>query len=101
MCRTRCGMFGPSSGSAIFKSQKGVCRVPDIRAHRRGTEAPRHLRTMVVAAFVVPVAIAYACNPQAHVSLDKTSYQPGSAITVHGSYFTGNSAVTVSGPTGS
>jgi hypothetical protein len=57
--------------------------------------------TMVVAAFVVPVAIAYACNPQAHVSLDKTSYQPGSAITVHGSYFTGNSAVTVSGPTGS
>ncbi len=49
--------------------------------------------TMVVAAFVVPVAIAYACNPQAHVALDKTSYQPGSAITVHGSYFPGNAAV--------
>lgn len=59
------------------------------------------LATMVVAAFVVPVAIAYACNPQAHVALDKTSYQPGGAITVHGSYFVGNSAVTVSGPTGS
>ncbi len=57
--------------------------------------------TMVVAACLVPIAIAYACNPQAHVAVDKTSYQPGGAITVHGSYFVGNSAVTVSGPTGS
>ena len=57
--------------------------------------------TMLVAAFVVPVAIAYACNPQAHVSLDKTSYQPGSTITVYGSYFPATPTVTVSGPTGS
>ena len=53
--------------------------------------------TMLVAAFVVPAAIAYACNPQAHVALDKTSYQPGSSITVYGSYFPGNVNVTVSG----
>ncbi len=56
--------------------------------------------TMVVAALVVPAAIAYACNPQAHVSLDKTSYQPSSAITVYGSYFPGNTNITVSGPSG-
>ncbi|MGI9098671.1 MAG: hypothetical protein ACR2H2_09330 [Solirubrobacteraceae bacterium] len=52
----------------------------------------------MAAAVVVPVAIAYACNPQAHVSIDKTAYQPGTAITVNGSFFTPNSAVTVSGP---
>lgn len=57
--------------------------------------------SMMVAAVLVPVAIAYACNPQAHVSLDKTSYQPGGAISIHGSYFVGNASVTVSGPTGS
>ena len=70
---------------------------------RTGAGRRRHatFATLLVAAFVVPVAIAYACNPQAHVSLDKTSYQPGSAISVSGSYFTPNSSVSVSGPTGS
>jgi len=57
--------------------------------------------SLVVAAVVIPVAIAYACNPQAHVSLDKTSYQPGGTVTVYGSYFPGNASITVSGPTGS
>lgn len=57
--------------------------------------------SLVVAAVVIPVAIAYACNPQAHVSLDKTSYQPGGTVTVYGSYFPGNASITVTGPTGS
>jgi len=50
---------------------------------------------------VVPAAIAWACNPQAHVSLDRTSYSPGQSITAYGSYFPGNSNITVSGPSGS
>jgi hypothetical protein len=50
---------------------------------------------------VVPAAIAWACNPQAHVSLDKTSYAPGQSITAYGSYFTGNANITVTGPGGS
>ncbi len=57
--------------------------------------------TMVAALFVVPAAIAYACNPQAHVSLDKSTYQPGAAITVYGSYFVPNANIAVSGPSGS
>ena len=64
----------------------------DVAPRRRVTFV-----TMLVAALVVPAAIAYACNPQAHVSLDKTSYQPGSSITVYGSYFPGNVNVSVSG----
>jgi hypothetical protein len=59
------------------------------------------LVSLVVAAFTLPVAIAFACNPQAHVSLDRTAYQPGAPIAVHGSFFATNAAVTVSGPTGS
>ncbi len=63
---------------------------------RRGVS----IASLAVAAVVVPVAIAFACNPQAHISLDKTSYQPGAAIGVHGSYFPGNTGVAVSGPAG-
>lgn len=74
---------------------------------QQGRTGPVHRRrsatfvTLVIAALLVPVAIAFACNPQAHVSLDKTAYQPGSAMTVNGSFFSPNSAVTVSGPGGS
>jgi len=50
---------------------------------------------------VVPAAIAWACNPQAHVTLDKTSYSPGQTITAYGSYFTSNANITVTGPGGS
>ena len=72
------------------------------KSGRTGAGRRRHVTfaTMLVAAFVVPVAIAWACNPQAQISLDKTTYQPGSTITVHGSYFT-SQPVTVSGPAGS
>lgn len=73
------------------------------KSGRTGAGRRRHVTfaTMLVAAFVVPVAIAWACNPQAQISLDRTSVQPGSTITVHGSYFPSSQSVTVSGPTGS
>jgi hypothetical protein len=42
---------------------------------------------VAIAAALVPAAIAWACNPQAHISLNKTTYGPGESITVSGSYF--------------
>lgn len=53
---------------------------------------------LVAALVVVPAAIAWACNPQAHVSLDRTAYGPGQTLTVYGSYFPGNRQITVTGP---
>lgn len=50
---------------------------------------------------VAPAAIAWACNPQAHVTLDRTAYSPGQTITAYGSYFPGNANITVTGPSGS
>jgi hypothetical protein len=50
---------------------------------------------------LLPAAIAWACNPQAHISLDRTSYSPGQTITVYGSYFPADTAVQVSGPVNS
>ena len=52
---------------------------------------------VVVALALLPAAIAWACNPQAHISLNGTSFSPGQSITVYGSYFTTNANVTVSG----
>jgi hypothetical protein len=49
---------------------------------------------------VVPAAIAWACNPQAHVTLDRTSFTPGSTVTAYGSYFPGNANITITGPSG-
>jgi IPT/TIG domain len=42
---------------------------------------------VAVAAGLIPAAIAWACNPQAHISVNKTTYGPGETITVSGSYF--------------
>lgn len=50
---------------------------------------------------MAPAAIAWACNPQASISVDSTSVRPGGTVTVYGSYFPGNADITVSGPTGS
>jgi hypothetical protein len=55
----------------------------------------------VIALALIPVAVAWACNPQAHISLDRTSYAPGQSITVYGSYFATNADITVSGPVNS
>jgi hypothetical protein len=42
---------------------------------------------VAVAAGLIPAAIAWACNPQAHISVNNTTYGPGETITVSGSYF--------------
>jgi hypothetical protein len=55
------------------------------------------LGALLVAMVMVPVAIAYACNPQAQIRLDQRSYEPGATISVAGSFFT-NADVTVAGP---
>jgi hypothetical protein len=45
---------------------------------------------VAVAAALIPAAIAWACNPQAHISVNKTTYGPGETIAVSGSYFNSN-----------
>ena len=54
-----------------------------------------------IAAALIPAAIAWACNPQAHVSVSSGSLGsvgPGDGITVSGSYFNSADSLTVSGP---
>lgn len=51
--------------------------------------------------FVAVTAAAWACNPQAHLLLDRDVYEAGSTITATGAYFPGNATITVSAPTGS
>jgi IPT/TIG domain len=57
----------------------------------RSAAGARRRRSLFVliamAAVMVPAAIAWACNPQAHISLNNTTYGPGETITVSGSYF--------------
>lgn len=64
---------------------------------RRG----RILALIVSAAVMVPAAVAFACNPQANISIDRTTVEPGATITVYGSYFQSGRAITVSSPAGS
>lgn len=49
---------------------------------------------------VVPAAIAWACNPQAHISVGGGPYTPGQTVTTYGSYFPGGAQITVSTPSG-
>ncbi|MEJ7787893.1 MAG: hypothetical protein WKF96_24085, partial [Solirubrobacteraceae bacterium] len=56
---------------------------------------------LVGAMVIVPSAIAWACNPQANISVDRQTVAPGQTIGVSGSYFPGNTSITVSSPTGS
>lgn len=52
-----------------------------------GARRRRSFVLVAMAAVMVPAAIAWACNPQAHISLNNTTYGPGESITVSGSYF--------------
>lgn len=73
-----------------------------ISRFKRHAGSPRQRRSIVLvalAAMLVPAAIAFACNPQAHLSLNKSAYSPGETIAVSGSYFksSGSYSVTSSG----
>jgi hypothetical protein len=50
---------------------------------------------------VAATGAAWACNPQAQLTLDGATYSTGQVITVFGSYFPGGAAITVTGPGGS
>ena len=54
------------------------------------------LASMLVASVVIPAAIAYACNPQAHISVQQT----GNTVTVYGSYFPSGAGISISGSWG-
>jgi hypothetical protein len=55
-----------------------------------GARRRRSFVLIAMAAVMVPAAIAWACNPQAHISLNNSTYGPGESITASGSYFNGN-----------
>lgn len=55
---------------------------------------------LLLSALVAAAAVAWACNPQAHVALDATLYEAGSTITVYGSYFPADATIIVSGAWG-
>jgi hypothetical protein len=61
------------------------------RVAGRSAAGPSRRRALFVlialAAVMVPAAIAWACNPQAHISVGSTSVGPSETITVSGSYF--------------
>ncbi len=42
--------------------------------------------------------MAWACNPQGQLSLDRASYAPGATITVYGSFLPADAAIAVTGP---
>lgn len=49
----------------------------------------------VIAAMLVPAAVAWACNPQGDVRTDQQSYRPGEDMTVSGSWFSSNTNITI------
>lgn len=72
-----------------MKRKSGVHRSKDM-SRLRATAA-----LAVMAAVLVPVAIAWACNPQANLKVDKPSYGPGERIAVSGAFFKPNAEITV------
>ena len=60
------------------------------------TTALRWATAVTTTALVVFAAAAWACNPQAHVQLDSATYEAGSVVTIHGSYFPANATITLS-----
>lgn len=50
----------------------------------------------VMAAILVPAAIAWACNPQAYLRLDKASYTPGEQMQVSGAFFKSGAELSLS-----
>jgi len=50
----------------------------------------------LTAGALIPAALALACNPQAYLTLDKSQYAPGDSVRVTGSFFKGDTNITVS-----
>ncbi|HWC27805.1 MAG TPA: hypothetical protein VG474_14545, partial [Solirubrobacteraceae bacterium] len=51
---------------------------------------------VVAASALIPAALAFACNPQAYLTLDRGAYAPGDSVRVSGSFFRENANITVS-----
>jgi hypothetical protein len=51
---------------------------------------------VLAAAALIPTALAFACNPQAYLTLDRSAYAPGDSVRVSGSFFRGDTSITVS-----
>ena len=50
---------------------------------------------VLAAGALIPAALAWACNPQAYLTLDKASYAPGDVVRVSGSFFKNEVQITV------
>ena len=67
----------------------------------RGTAQDRRRRLglaaiALAAIALIPAALAFACNPQAYLTLDRSAYAPGDSVRVSGSFFRENADITVS-----
>ena len=66
-------------------------RIPVDTRHRLGLVA-----LALLAAALIPAAVVFACNPQAYLTLDRSAYAPGDSVRVSGSFFRGDTNITVS-----
>ena len=69
----------------------GAGRMTHDRRRRRGLIA-----LVLTASALIPAALAFACNPQAYLTLDRGAYAPGDSVRVSGSFFRGDANITVS-----
>ena len=70
-----------------------------LRVTRRARGSRRWIGLMTLAltaGALIPAALALACNPQAYLTLDKSQYAPGDSVRVTGSFFKGDTNITVS-----
>lgn len=51
---------------------------------------------VLTASALIPAALALACNPQAYLTVDRSSYAPGDSVNISGSFFKSNVDITVS-----
>lgn len=66
-----------------------------VLSRRRAGRLKTVAALAVMVAALVPVAIAFACNPQANLRLDKAFYAPGERIGISGAFFKGNVDITI------
>jgi hypothetical protein len=71
-----------------------VLRARSVTHDRRRTRGV--IALVVAASAVIPAALAFACNPQAYLTLDRSAYAPGDSVRVSGSFFRGDTNITVS-----